>query len=355
MFVAADETFVILDTMFTESSRADRVFSSGLGKMRRDGQQASHDGIRRSIEDTIGRTPLIFLQRLAAGLKGRVAIKLESRNPTGSVKDRVALALVREAEADGRLHPGGTIVAATSGNTGLALAQIANARGYKVRLTIPEDWAHERLALLLYMGADVTITPGGGMKLARDRARALAASSPHVALLDQFESASNPEIHRRTTAKEIWEDSRGEIGAFVTGVGTGGTLVGVATGLRAQGVHVHVVAVEPWSSAVLSGAPPGSHAIQGIGAGFIPPLYRSELVDEIIPISDDDAFSGARSLANLEGVLAGASSGANVRAALTVAARPSMEGKVVVAMACDSAEPYVIAPRLGSLTKAGRR
>ncbi|MGA2449633.1 MAG: cysteine synthase family protein [Polyangiaceae bacterium] len=311
--------------------------------------------MRPSIEDAIGRTPLIALQRMTAGLPGRVAIKLESRNPTGSVKDRVASALVSEAEQDGRLQSGGTIVAATSGNTGLALAQIANARGYKAKLTIPGDWAHERLALLLHLGADVIVTPGGGMKAARDRARSIATSSPDVTLLDQFESPANPEIHRRTTAEEIWDDTRGEIAAFVAGVGSGGTIIGVARGLRSHGGHVRIVAVEPASSAVLSGLPPGSHAIQGLGAGFVPPLFQEALVDEIITMSDDDAFTGARSVARSEGILVGVSSGATVRAALAIAARPAMAGKLVVAMACDSAEPYIIAPRLESLARAGRR
>jgi cysteine synthase A len=311
--------------------------------------------VKRSVEEAIGYTPLICLQRLAAALPGRVAIKLESRNPTGSVKDRVATALVCEAEQDGRLRSGGTIVAATSGNTGLALAQIAITRGYRVRLTIPEEWSRERIALLLYMGADVVMTPGGGMKAARDRARAVAASTPGAALLDQFESPANPDVHRRTTAEEIWEDTQGEVAAFVAGVGSGGTLVGVATGLRAHGARVHVVAVEPSSSAVLSGLPPGPHAIQGIGAGFVPPLYRSQLVDEVIAVSDDDAFTGARAIAQSEGILVGVSSGAAVRAALAVAARPNMAGKLVVAMASDSAEPYVIAPRLEWPKRTGRR
>ncbi len=193
------------------------------------------------------------------------------------------------------------------------------------------------------------------MKDARDRARVIAASLAHATLLDQFESPANPDIHRRSTAEEIWGQSHGEVAAFVAGVGTGGTLMGVATGLRAHGAAVHVVAVEPASSAVLSGSPAGRHAIQGIGAGFVPPLFRSAVVDEIARVSDDDAFMCARSLAHSEGILVGVSSGASVHAALAVASRPHMEGKLVVAMGCDSAEPYVIAPRLEAITRGGHR
>jgi cysteine synthase A len=341
--------------MFTDGGPDDPIRPALRATARRDRQSRPLGRVQGSIEGAIGRTPLIRLQRLSTGLPGDVAIKLESRNPTGSVKDRVAVALVSEAEQDGRLQPGGTIVAATSGNTGLALAQIANARGYKVRLTIPGDWARERLALLLYLGADIVVTPGGGMKAARDRARSIAASAQDVILVDQFESPSNPEVHRRTTAEEIWEDTRGEVAAFVAGVGSGGTLMGVARGLRGHGSRVHIVAVEPTSSAVLSGASPGAHAIQGLGAGFVPPLYQASLVNEVIGVSDEDAFLGARALAHSEGILVGVSSGATVRAALAVAARPEMAGKLVVAMACDSAEPYVIAPRLDSSARASRR
>lgn len=301
--------------------------------------------------DRAGGTPLVELRRVTRGLPGRVAVKLESRNPSGSVKDRVATALVDEAEARGVLSAGSTIVAATSGNTGLALARIAAIRGYQVRLTIPEDWCHERMALLLYLGADVTVTPGGSMKVAADRARALTGGSRDVApavLLDQFASEANREIHRTTTAEEIWSATGGEVAAFVAGVGTAGTITGVSLGLRARKRGVHVVAVEPASSPILSGGKAGRHGIQGIGAGFVPPLFQHGLVDEILGISDEAAFDWTRRLAREEGILAGVSSGAAVCAAAKLASRREMAGKLVVTMVSDSAERYVLAPRLQS-------
>ncbi|MGD0529155.1 MAG: cysteine synthase A [Polyangiaceae bacterium] len=303
-------------------------------------------GSPRPLAGGVGDTPLVELRRLTAGLPGRVAVKIESRNPSGSVKDRVAAALVEVAETSGQLLPGGTLIAPTSGNTGLALAHIGAARGYKVVLTLPEDWSHERIALLLYLGADVVVTPGGGMRAAMDRAKALVASTPGAVLIDQFHSPANPEVHRRTTAEEIWTDSRGEVAAFVAGVGTGGTVTGVAQGLRAHQPAVRVFAVEPASSAVLSGEPAGAHGIQGIGAGFVPPLLRFDLIDEILRVTDDQAFAATRRLAREEGILAGVSSGAALTAALQVASRPSMTGKLVVAMVCDSGERYVTTPRL---------
>jgi cysteine synthase A len=313
------------------------------------------DAPRRSITDGVGHTPLLELTRMSAGLPGRVAVKVESRNPSGSVKDRVAAALVAEAEANGSLRPGCTLIAPTSGNTGLALAQIGAARGYKVRLTVPEEWSHERIALLLYLGADVVVTPGGGMQKAMDRARALVASTRGAVLIDQFHSAANPDVHRRTTAQEIWNDTRGEVGIFVAGVGTGGTITGVAQGLRANNPGVGIVAVEPASSAVLSGEPAGSHAIQGIGAGFVPPLLRLALVDEILPVTDEQAFAYAGRLAREEGILGGVSSGAAVAAALQVAARRSSEGRLIVTMVCDSGERYVTAPRFDAQVRRGPR
>jgi cysteine synthase len=310
---------------------------------------------RRPLTEGIGRTPLLELGRMSAGLPGRIAVKVESRNPSGSVKDRVAAALVGEAEASGALRPGSTIVAPTSGNTGLALAHLGAARGYKVRLTMPEDWSHERIALLLYLGADVVVTEGGGMHAAMDRARALVASTPGAVLIDQFHSPANPAVHRRTTAEEIWTDTGGEVAVFVAGVGTGGTITGVSQGLRAHRPGVRIVAVEPASSAVLSGQPAGKHAIQGIGAGFVPPLLRFDLIDEIIAVTDEQAFACTQRLAREEGILAGVSSGASVAAALQIASRPSSEGKLVVAMVCDSGERYVTTPRPEKKGRPGSR
>lgn len=298
----------------------------------------------RSLSQVVGGTPLVELARLSRGLPGRVVVKLESLNPTGSVKGRVATALVDEAEASGALRPGGTIVAATSGNTGLALAQIAAARGYRVKLVVPEDWSHERIALLLYLGASVVRTPGGGMRQAIERAEREAAGLDDAVLIDQFASSANPEVHRMTTAQEIWRDAGGSIGAFVAGVGTGGTITGVALGLRAHDPNVKIVAVEPKGSPVLTGGKPGRHGIQGIGAGFVPPLLRRDLVNAIVTISDEDAFAATHTLAREEGLLAGVSSGASIAAALLIASRPDMAGKLVVTVACDSAERYVTTP-----------
>jgi cysteine synthase A len=312
----------------------------------RQGSAPAGGRLTQSISEGVGHTPLLELRRLTAGLPGRVAVKLESRNPSGSVKDRVALALVDEAEQAGLLPAGGTLVAPTSGNTGIALAHLGAARGYKVRLVMPEAWSHERIALLLYLGADVVLTPGSGMREAVERARTLVAGSPGAVLIDQFGSRANPEMHRRTTAEEIWRDSGGEVSAFVAGVGTGGTITGVALGLRARKPGVRIVAVEPAGSAVLSGEPAGDHAIQGLGAGFVPPLVRFDLLDEIETVTDDQAFACTRRLALVEGILAGVSSGAALHAALAFAARETSAGKLIVTMVCDSGERYVTAPRI---------
>jgi cysteine synthase len=300
--------------------------------------------------DRVGPTPLVELRRLCGGLPGRVVVKLESRNPTGSIKDRVAAALVDEAEASGKLSAESTIVAATSGNTGVALARIAAQRGCKLRLTIPEQWSHERLPLLLYLGADVILTPGSGMQAAAERARALAGqlASERAVLLDQFASEANREIHRTTTAEEIWSATSGEVSAFVAGVGTAGTITGVALGLRAKKPDVRVVAVEPAAAPVLSGGKPGRHGIQGIGAGFVPPLFRSDLVDEIVAVRDAEAFEWTRRLARQEGLLGGVSSGAAVCAAVSLASRKQMAGKLIVTVVSDSAERYVITPRVAA-------
>ena len=326
--------------------------SAQVGQVGFEGEKEGGTGVLwRAQTDAIGRTPLVELRRVTHGLPGRLALKIESRNPSGSVKDRVAAALIDEAEASGLLRPGGTLVAPTSGNTGLALAHIGAARGYNVRLTIPEAWSHERIALMLYLGADVVTTPGGDMRPAVERARAIAASTPGAVLLDQFGSPANSETHRLTTAEEIWTDSNGEVAAFVAGVGTGGTITGVAQGLRAKKPGVRILAVEPATSAVLSGGRAGRHAIQGIGAGFVPPLFRFDLVNAIVPVAEEDAFDCMRRLAREEGILAGISSGASVFAALRLAAEPRMAGRLVVAMVCDSGERYVTTPRLEAVDR----
>jgi cysteine synthase A len=296
----------------------------------------------RSLANDVGKTPLVVLSHLSANLPARVAVKLESRNPTGSVKDRVAAALVGEAEEHGLLYPGCTLVAATSGNTGLALARIGALRGYRVRLTIPAEWSSERLALFLHLGADVVVVRGN-MGDAVSRARDIAKTSRAV-LLDQFTSMANTNIHRETTSREIWDDTAGEVAAFVAGVGSGGTLMGVASGLRARRHGLYVVAVEPSGSPVLSGGTMGTHRIQGIGAGFVPPLFEFNQVDEVLTVSDEEAFECTRRLALEEGILAGVSSGACVASALRLAQRKTMAGKLIVTMVSDSAERYVISP-----------
>ncbi len=296
------------------------------------------------VEQVVGGTAMVALKRLSRGLPGRIAVKLESANPTGSVKDRVARALLGEAEESGLLRPGGTLVLATSGNTGLALAQLAAVRGYKARLVLPEDWCHERIALILYLGADVVRTPGGSLKLAMARAKEEAAAIPGAVLLDQFHSAANVDVHRWGTAEEIWRDTEGQVAAFVAGVGTGGTVTGVALGLRAHRPNIEIVAVEPARSPVLSGGSAGPHAIQGIGAGFVPPLFRRELVSHVAQVTDEEAFEGASLLAREEGILAGVSSGASIQVARRVAARSDMRGRLVVALICDSGERYVTSP-----------
>jgi len=298
-----------------------------------------------AIGRSIGRTPLVLLRTLTANLPGRVALKLETRHASGSVKERVAVALLDEAEAAGKLRVGQSIVAATSSNTGIALAQLAAARGYKLRLAIPEHWAQERMALLLYLGADVIATKGFGMQAARSKAKELAQKDPEVLLLDQFTSEANPRVHQETTAQEIWDDTGGEVACFVAGVGTGGTITGTARGLRALGAKLHAVAVEPAASPVLSGGAAGVHQIQGIGAGFVPPLLDLHALNEILQVSDDQAFRMAHRLATVEGILAGVSSGAALVAALQLASRPSMRGKLIVAPVCDSGERYVTTPR----------
>ena len=302
-----------------------------------------------SVAATVGRTPLCELGQIAAGLPARVAGKLESRNPCGSVKDRIGIALIDDAERRGVLTPGATLIEPTSGNTGVALAFVAAARGYRLILTMPERMSKERIALLRYLGAEIVLTPGTLMRGAVDRAVELAQQTPGAVLLQQFKNPANPEAHRRTTAVEIWEDTEGDIDAFVAGVGTGGTITGVGEVLKAKKPNVRIIAVEPAKAAVLSGGKAGNHLIQGIGAGGVPESLNRAVLDEVIPVSDDDAFACARKLARQEGILAGISSGAALFAALTVAARPEMAGKRVVVMLPDTGERYVTTPLFDEL------
>jgi cysteine synthase A len=300
--------------------------------------------IHADVTTTVGHTPLVLLRHIAAGLPGRVAAKLESRNPTGSIKDRVGVAMIEDAEKSGRLKPGATIIEATSGNTGIALAFAAAARGYQLILTMPERMSRERVLLLKYLGARIELTPGTLMRDAVERARALAAELPGAVELRQFENPANPEVHRRTTAVEIWDDSAGEVAAFVAGVGTGGTITGVGQVLRAKKPGVKIIAVEPERAAILSGGVARNHLIQGIGAGFVPPLLDRSVIDEVVAVSDEDALAHARRLAREEGISAGISSGATLAAALRVAAQPAMAGQLVVVMIGDSGERYLSTP-----------
>ena len=311
-----------------------------------------HPGIHTGIDASIGRTPLVELRRIGQGRDVRLLAKLESRNPGGSVKDRIAAAMIDEAERTGSLEPGGAIVEATSGNTGIALAMVAATRGYTLHVTMPERMSHERLALLRYLGAQVTLTPGTLMRGAVEKAEELRRRIKGAAALDQFNNPANPEAHRRTTATEIWDDTEGGVDVFVAGVGTGGTITGVGEGLKARQRGVYVVAVEPANAAVLSGRRPANHMIQGIGAGFVPPLLNRTVIDEVVTVTDDEAFSPARRLAREEGILAGISSGATLAAALRLAARPELRGKTIVFMICDSGERYTNGPLVSELVGA---
>lgn len=303
-----------------------------------------------SVVDTVGDTPLIRLQRLSAGLTANLLGKMESRNPCSSIKDRLGVALIRDAEARGELAPGAVIVEATSGNTGIALAFAAAALGYKMIITMPETMSRERVALLRMFGAEVVLTRGAMMSVAVEKAREIARTTPGAVMVRQFQNPANPAVHERTTAREILRDTGGEIGAFVAGVGTGGTITGVGRVLRAECPDARIVAVEPKDSPVLSGGRPGPHQIQGIGAGFVPDILQKELLDEIIQVSERDAYSHARRLATEEGILAGISSGASVFAALKVAGRPDMAGRNIVVILPDTGERYLSTPMMAGLS-----
>jgi cysteine synthase len=301
--------------------------------------------IPTSISEYVGSTPILQLTRITDGLDVKLFAKLESLNPGGSVKDRIGVAMIEAAELEGRIEPGvTTIVEATSGNTGIALAFVCAAKGYRLVLTMPQGMSREREGLLRLYGAEVEVTESlGGMNEAVDAARALA-SQRDVFLPDQFSNPANPEIHRRTTAPEILEALDGQVDVFVAGVGTGGTITGVGEVLKARNPSCQIVAVEPLTSAVLSGGLPGPHKIQGIGAGFVPVVLNREVLDEVIAVDDENAINTARELARREGVLAGISGGAAAWAALEIARRPQSRGARIVAIIPDSGERYVSTP-----------
>jgi cysteine synthase A len=298
--------------------------------------------IADSLCEVVGSTPLVRLARLARGLPGEIIAKMESLNPLASVKDRIGLAMLEQAEKDGRLKEGGTIIEPTSGNTGIALAWVARVKGYRVILTMPETMSLERRKLLGQLGAEIVLTPEAlGMRGAIDRARALAREIEGAFIPDQFENAANPAVHYGTTGPEIWRDTGGRIDFFVAGVGTGGTITGAGGYLKQRKREIRIVAVEPEDSPVLSGGKPGPHLIEGIGAGFVPGVYDQKVVDEFMRVSTDDAISAARRLARTEGMVAGISSGANVHAAMQIASRPESRGRRVVTVICDTGERYL--------------
>lgn len=290
---------------------------------------------------TVGKTPMVELARVAKGLPGRVVAKLEMRNPCGSVKDRLGAALIADAEKQGILSEGMTLIEATGGNTGIGLAFAAAIRGYRLILTMPETMSKERVTLLGHLGAEVVLTPGILMNDAMIRARQLLMEIPNSIMLDQFRNPANPEIHRTTTALEIWDDTEGAVDCFVSAVGTGGTITGVGEVLKERKPVVRIVAVEPAGAAVLSGGSPGPHQMPGIGVGFIPEVLNRTILDEVIVVTDEEAFTCARTLAKEEGIVAGVSSGAALHAALKVAARAEAAGKMIVVLLPDTGERYI--------------
>lgn len=297
--------------------------------------------ICQNIIDTIGNTPLVQLGRLGAELPGRIVLKLESFNPGASVKDRIGASMIQAAESAGLIHADTVLLEPTSGNTGIALALVAAAKGYQLTLTMPETMSLERRKILAAYGAQLILTPGAeGMPGAIRRAEELAAADPHYLVLQQFNNPANPAVHRRTTAEEIWRDTDGAVDILVSGVGTGGTITGVASVIKPRKPSFRAIAVEPAASPVLSGGPPGPHKLQGLGAGFVPGVLDVDLIDEIILVDHEDAGRIARRLAREEGILCGISSGAALWAALQVAARPDSAGKLIVTVLPDSGERY---------------
>lgn len=300
--------------------------------------------IHPNLITLIGNTPLMEVQNIAQteGLKARLIVKIESKNPGGSQKDRVALAMIEDAESKGLLHPGDTIIEPTSGNTGIGLAWVSSVKGYKLILTMPETMSIERMKLLKALGATLVLTPGSeGMAGSIAKANELKETISSSIILGQFDNPANPEAHLHTTAEEIWRDTDGEVAIFVAGIGTGGTVSGTAEGLKRHNPNIKAIGVEPQRSALLSGGKAGPHQIQGIGANFIPKNYHPEVVDEIIPVSDEDAMNAARLLAQKEGLLVGISSGAAFHAALQLARMEENAGKMIVVLLPDTGERYL--------------
>ncbi len=304
-----------------------------------------------SIIDTYGNTPLVKIPRLNKGLGGTVLVKLESFNPAGSVKDRIGVAMLEAAEREGRLRPDTVIVEPTSGNTGIALAFVAAAKGYKLILTMPETMTIERRSLLKAYGAQLVLTPGAeGMKGAIAKAKEIHASNPGKYYMPgQFDNPANPEVHRRTTAEEIWRDTDGNVDVFIAGVGTGGTVTGVGQVLKERKPGITIITVEPDTSTVLSGGAPGPHKLQGFAPGFVPAILDTHVYSEVIKASFEDSIATSRRLAREEGVLLGISAGANIWAALQVAARPQFAGKTIVTIGCDTGERYLSNPLYADL------
>jgi len=302
------------------------------------------------VIESVGRTPLIEIKRLDT-FGARVLVKVESRNPCGSVKDRVGVALIEDAEKRGILKPGAMLIEPTSGNTGIALAFAAAAKGYRLKLTMPEHISQERVAFLRMLGAEIVFTPGALMREAVRKAEEILAATPGAVMLQQFKNPANPEIHRRTTAEEIWSDTGGEVDVFVAGVGTGGTITGVGEVLKTRRPVCRIVAVEPAGAAVLSGRVAGSHHLPGLGAGFVPEILNRAIIDEVIAVTEEQAVRAQLNLARREGIAAGMSSGAALVAALAVAGRPDMAGKRIVVVLPDGGERYAGSPVFNEIAR----